>query len=798
MVIENYALSSFNEIKTFYQLVVVTLDPSTKLQALDSFIPRGPLTSKTSLGDSNQASPATSTNDNATAKHNNNQQPLRSARDSFGSSSITAGSPSSECINSEDTVRVIVRIRPLNDREEENTAAASSPSPIVVHAQGESTVVLEDPTRSDPYAVTVDQVLDADSTQDCMYAAAGSSMVQHCLAGFNTSIFAYGQTGSGKTHTMLGNLERGSDGPTRLSPDCGLIPRVFEALFAAIAEREQMQRSTTSGTLRYSVKCSFLEIYNEEVTDLLTPSSTGLQIRDGDLKKGVYVQGLSETEVLNADDVLQLIAAGSENRQMAATRMNERSSRSHSVFTATIESHERTPAGVLHVRFSKMNLIDLAGSERVGKSGAHGQQLTEAKSINRSLAVLGRVISALVERQRRPSVHIPYRDSRLTFLLQESLGGNSRTCIVANVTPAADSAGETYSTLAFASGAKSIRCRAVVNEDRSGDSRALGAENARLGKLVQEMQQQVEQSQALFDQNNIAITSMRAEQGVLKRELNEAKATANRLSEEAAQLRADNAMLNSSMAAEEVDRERILQELRTAREAATKEGESARRTSEELLILKEDLTSARAAAAEVASEVADARAVRATVEALLEESRAEVRRVRKEAREESIAAASREEGLRREAQTAKDKIEALATEVEKLRSQLLGKHSSVNRYKRMVGEIGRLVDWAQASAPSGPSAAAAAAAVAVARSDITGAPKPSPAALAALRVARMSLGGGEGGHHVTTAASVPVPLGDATNSRPQSAHGVALRKENTALLLGDGGASAVSRPASAT
>lgn len=766
-----------------------------------------------SLGDSNQASPATSVNNNnnATVDSNGNQpslQPLHSARDSLGSSSLAAASPSSECINSEDTVRVIVRIRPLSDREEStaatssaitsNSTAVSSPFSIV-HAQGDSTVVLEDPTRPEPYAVTVDQVLDAESTQECMYAAAGSPMVQHCLAGFNTSIFAYGQTGSGKTHTMLGDLGRGNDGTNRLSPGCGLIPRVFEALFAAIAEREQMQRCTTAGTLRYSVKCSFLEIYNEEVTDLLAPSSTGLQIRDGDLKKGVYVQGLSETEVLNADDVLTLIAAGSENRQMAATRMNERSSRSHSVFTATIESHERTPAGVLHVRFSKMNLIDLAGSERVGKSCAHGQQLTEAKSINKSLAVLGRVISALAERQRRPSVHIPYRDSRLTFLLQESLGGNSRTCIVANVTPAADSASETYSTLAFASGAKNIRCRAVVNEDRSGDSRALAAENARLGKLVQEMQQQVEQSQALFDQNNIAITSMRAEQGVLKRELNEAKATANRLGDEAAQLRADNAMLNASVAAEEVERERILQELRNARETATREGENARRASEELFTLKEDLTSARAAAAEVASEVADARAARATAEALLEESRAEVRRVQKEAREESIAAASREEGLLREAQISKQKTEELAAEVEKLKNQLLGEHSSVIRYKRMVGEIGRLVDWAQASAPGGPSAAAAAAAMAVARSDINGAPKPSPAALAALRVARMSLGGGEGGHNVVTAGSVPViPFGDATNSRPRNARGGVLRNKITgSVLLGDAGG-AVPRPFSAT
>jgi hypothetical protein len=281
---------------------------------------------------------------------------------------------------------------------------------------------------------------------------------------------------------------------------------------------------------------------------------------------------------------------------------------------------------------------------------------------------------------------------------------------------------------------------------------------------------------------------------VLKGELTEAKTTANRLAEEAAQLRADNAMLNASMAAEEVERERVLQELRNVRETATREGENARRASEELSILKEDLTAARAAAAEVASEVADARAARATAEALLEESRAEVRRVQKEAKEESIAAASREEGLRREAQVSKEKSAELAAEIEKLKGQLVVGHSSVNRYKRMIGEIGRLVDWAQASAPGGPSAAAAAAAVAVARSGVSGAPKPSPAALAALRVARMSLGGGEGGHNST------VPLGDATNARPQSARGATLRKQqettNQTLVVNDGAATAP-RPLSA-
>jgi hypothetical protein len=183
-------------------------------------------------------------------------------------------------------------------------------------------------------------------------------------------------------------------------------------------------------------------------------------------------------------------ARGSANRHVAATRMNERSSRSHCVFTATITAHERAPTGVTRVRYSKLNLIDLAGSERVGRSGATGGALTEARAINRSLAVLGRVIGALVERQRRGggAVHVPYRDSRLTFLLQESLGGNSRTCIVATVTPAPDSAAETFSTLAFAAGAKKLTCRAVVNEEAVGDAKALQAENARLTAVLAELQ----------------------------------------------------------------------------------------------------------------------------------------------------------------------------------------------------------------------------------------------------------------------------------------------------------------------
>lgn len=208
-------------------------------------------------------------------------------------------------MSSDDAVKVVVRVRPLNGRELEASGASHA-----VSANTDGTVVLCEPGRSDPYAVSVDCALGEASSQEDVYRAVGAAVVDHCMAGFNSSIFAYGQTGSGKTHTMLGAVQR--DGATgALDAACGLIPRVFEALFAAIAQREQAEcarggagngASTGGGaSLRYSVKCSFLEIYNEEVTDLLEPGSNGLQIRDGDAKRGVYVQGLSETEVLNGE-----------------------------------------------------------------------------------------------------------------------------------------------------------------------------------------------------------------------------------------------------------------------------------------------------------------------------------------------------------------------------------------------------------------------------------------------------------------------------------------------------------------
>lgn len=346
---------------------------------------------------------------------------------------------------SDDTVKVLVRIRPATIQEAAGGVCAGKSS--------SKTVFLRQPGH-DAQTWSFDYVAGEETTQDEMFAVAGQPIVEHCIAGYNSSIFAYGQTGAGKTYTMQGSLHE--------VDERGLSPRVFEWLFRRIAEEES---SVGGGDLRYSCRCSFLEIYNETITDLLNPSATNLQLRE-DATRGCFVDGLSEEIVLNVEDASALMRKGAQNRKIGQTRMNHESSRSHSVFTCTIESTSRSEAGITNIRFSRLNLVDLAGSERNKASGATGEQFKEACLINQSLTALGRVIMELVDAQRhRKRSHIPYRDSRLTFLLQDSLGGNAKSMIIANISPALGSCQETSSTLHFVSRAKQIRNKAKVNQD---------------------------------------------------------------------------------------------------------------------------------------------------------------------------------------------------------------------------------------------------------------------------------------------------------------------------------------------
>ncbi|KAK1293905.1 Kinesin-like protein KIN12B [Acorus calamus] len=321
-------------------------------------------------------------------------------------------------------VKVIVRMRPPNKDEEEGEQ-------IVQKISLNSLSMLD-------HTFTFDSVADTGSTQQDIFQLVGMPLVENCLAGFNSSIFAYGQTGSGKTYTMWGPQNALSEEDST-SAEKGLTPRVFERLFARIHE-EQVKHADKQ--LSYQCRCSFLEIYNEQITDLLDPNQRNLQIRE-DVKSGVYVDNLTEEYVCTIKDVTELLLKSMTD-------------------------------GLSSLRTSRINLVDLAGSERQKLTAAAGDRLKEAGNINRSLSQLGNLINILAEvSQSGKQRHIPYRDSRLTFLLQESLGGNAKLVMICAVSPALSCKNETFSTLRFAQRAKAIKNKAVVNEISQDDVNVL-------------------------------------------------------------------------------------------------------------------------------------------------------------------------------------------------------------------------------------------------------------------------------------------------------------------------------------
>lgn len=271
------------------------------------------------------------------------------------------------------------------------------------------------------------------------------------LAGYNCTIFAYGQTGTGKTYTMSGDM---TETMGLLSDGAGIIPRVLHALFnkLGVDDRENC------------VKCSFIELYNEELRDLITPEEgTKLKIYDDTSRKGhltTMVQGMEEKHIKNATEGIKVLQDGSLRRQVAATKCNDLSSRSHTIFTITSFVRKKGEDGSEDlVSAGKLNLVDLAGSENIQRSGAENKRAAEAGLINKSLLTLGRVINALVDK----SQHIPYRESKLTRLLQDSLGGRTKTCIIATISPAKSNLEETISTLDYAFRAKNIRNKPQLN-----------------------------------------------------------------------------------------------------------------------------------------------------------------------------------------------------------------------------------------------------------------------------------------------------------------------------------------------
>ncbi|XP_059209883.1 kinesin family member 3Cb [Centropristis striata] len=342
-----------------------------------------------------------------------------------------------------EAVRVVVRCRPLS-RREEKTGCENILQ--IDDRLGQITIRKPKAPPDEPMKVfTFDSVYGWASKQIDIYEDAVRPLVESVLQGFNGTIFAYGQTGTGKTHTMQGIS---NDPEIR-----GVIPNSFQHIFTQIS-RTQNQK--------YLVRSSYLEIYQEEIRDLLCKdNSKKLELKENP-DFGVYVRDLSSVVTKNATEIEHVMNIGNQSRSVAFTNMNERSSRSHAIFVITVECSEVGPDGEDHIRVGKLNMVDLAGSERQSKTGVKGQQLKEAAKINLSLSALGNVISALVDGK---STHIPYRDSKLTRLLQDSLGGNAKTVMLATVGPSHKNFDESLATLRYASRAKNIKNKPRINED---------------------------------------------------------------------------------------------------------------------------------------------------------------------------------------------------------------------------------------------------------------------------------------------------------------------------------------------
>ena len=358
-------------------------------------------------------------------------------------------------------VNVICRFRPMNNLEKttgnEQVCDFTSPTSLTFHSSREKNV----------YRFIFDRIFPPSSTQQDIYDFGVKGIIDSVLDGYNGTVLAYGQTSSGKTYTMQGEMDE--------ERTQGIIPRMINHVFKHIYKNE--------GT-DFMIKVSMIEIYQEKIRDLFDVSKVNLNIRE-DTIKGIYVDGASERYVGCPNDVLALLEMGSANRAQAATNMNEHSSRSHSIFILTINQTNKAE-GVSKV--GKLYLVDLAGSEKISKTGATGHTLEEAKIINKSLTTLGRVINNLTDGK---STHIPYRESKLTRVLQESLGGNSKTCLIITCSPSIFNESESLSTLRFGERAKKIKNKPKINKEVTV---------AELQKLVTQLKEKLKTADARIAQ----------------------------------------------------------------------------------------------------------------------------------------------------------------------------------------------------------------------------------------------------------------------------------------------------------
>lgn len=377
----------------------------------------------------------------------------KSASSTSTSESNPSSTPSSVLGQDEQAgqnVKVVVRCRPMNDIEMSEEA-----EPVIeceTSRKEVSVMVAGSAGKVESYHF--DKVFDSGSTQEQVYQHVAAEIVEEMLRGYNCTVFAYGQTGTGKTHTMEGRRGDKKDTANWYGEHAGMIPRAVQHIF------QHLEACCND----YTVSVSHLELYNEELIDLLcmqTPPPPLRILRD-EKRGSMTVSGLEEIKVSSPEDIFKVLETSTRKRQTAETELNKGSSRSHCIFTVTVHTKEPVVGGEDLMRVGKLNLVDLAGSENTKRSGARDERMKEAQAINVSLLALGRVITSLTQKGTKRE-HIPYRDSNLTRLLQESLGGKAKTCIIATISPASTNLEETRSTLRYAFRAKSIKNNPLVN-----------------------------------------------------------------------------------------------------------------------------------------------------------------------------------------------------------------------------------------------------------------------------------------------------------------------------------------------
>jgi len=374
-----------------------------------------------------------------------------------------------------DTVKVCCRVRPLNKKE-----LASHGTESCINVTDEKAFWNNDKAAGKPKEFVFDRCFGPESTQQEVYKYAAEPIVASIIEGYNGTVFAYGQTSSGKTHTM--------EGPDRVDPEMqGVVPRMISTIFDKIYNESDM--------IEFHISVSYFEIYMEKVKDLLNPKNDNMNIREHP-QRGIYVDGAREILVSSPDDVHNVMTQGSNSRSIAVTNMNEHSSRSHSVFMLTVS---QTNMEDLSKKSGKLYLVDLAGSEKAAKTGASGQKMEEAKKINASLTCLGIVITKLTMQ----GTHIPYRDSKLTRILTESLGGNAKTCLIICCSPSVYNDAETLGTLQFGERAKMIVNKAKVNRELSIPE--LKQLVAKLEKKIASQQKYIKTLEGKLDDNGIEL-----------------------------------------------------------------------------------------------------------------------------------------------------------------------------------------------------------------------------------------------------------------------------------------------------